>query len=51
MKNSSMLKLPYRAGEIVPPDVARLLPIQQGGVLAIAGPRRRRQKKVDSEGL
>ena len=26
MKSSCMLRLPYRAGEIVPPEVARLLP-------------------------
>lgn len=53
MKSSCMLRLPYRAGEIVPPEVARLLPLaQQSGILAIANetaakkPRRRRQTKI-----
>ena len=51
MKQSCMLKLPYRASEIVPPMVARLLPVaQQPGILAIANEAedkkpRRRQKK------
>ena len=56
MKNSCMLKLPYRAGEIVPPEVARLLPVaQQPGLLTIAdetGAKRRlgrRQKKIAGE--
>jgi hypothetical protein len=56
MKSSCMLRLPYRAGEIVPPEVARLLPAaQQPGILAIANetaakkPRGRRQKKVAVE--
>jgi hypothetical protein len=53
MKSSRMLKLPYRASEIVPPEVARLLPVsQQPGILAIANeteakrPKRRRQKTI-----
>lgn len=37
MKGSCMLRLPYRASEIVPPEVARLLPaVQQPGILVIA---------------
>jgi hypothetical protein len=50
MKQSSMLRLPYRASEFVPTEVARLLPAVHSGVLAIADgtkkPRRGRQKKV-----
>ena len=56
MKSSCMLKLPYRASEIVPPEVARLLPVaHQPGILAIASeievkkPRKRRQKKIAVE--
>ena len=55
MKASCMLKLPYRASEIVPPEVARLLPAAQPGILAIAneaeanGSRRKRQKTVVGE--
>jgi len=52
MKASCMLRLPYRASEIVPPEVARLLPAaQQPGILAIADqrPRSRRKKKVAAE--
>lgn len=52
MKSSCMLRLPYRANEIVPPEVARLLPAaHQPGILAIASEtevkrrRKRRQKK------
>ncbi|MGO8747960.1 MAG: hypothetical protein ACLQNE_18450 [Thermoguttaceae bacterium] len=51
MKGSCSLRLPYRAGEFIPPEVARLLPTaQQPGILAIANdaeakrPVRRRQK-------
>lgn len=37
MKQSCMLRLPYRAREIVPLEVARLLPVaQQPAILAIA---------------
>ena len=55
MKGSRMLRLPYRASEIVPPEVKRLLPAaQQPGILAIADqrPRSRRKKKLadDSTG-
>jgi len=51
MKGSCMLKLPYRANEFVPLEVARLLPaVGQPGILAIADgtkrPRRGRQKKL-----
>ena len=53
MKQSHMLRLPYRAGDHIPPEVARLLPTaQQPGLLAIASeagakkPRGRRQKKI-----
>ena len=53
MKQSCMLKLPHRASEIVPPEVARLLPAtHQPGILAIASdttaknPKRGRQKKI-----
>jgi hypothetical protein len=56
MKGSCMLRLPYRAGEIVPPEVARLLPVaHQPGILAIASEagakrsRGRRQKKIAAE--
>jgi hypothetical protein len=49
MKSMSMLRLPYRAHEIAPAEVARLLPPGQAGVLAIADgaekPRRERQKQ------
>ena len=51
MKGSCSLRLPYRAGEFIPPEAARLLPTaQQPGILAIANdaeakrPVRRRQK-------
>ena len=53
MKSSHMLRLPYRAGDHIPADVAQLLPVaQQPGILAIADEaatkRRsgRRQKKI-----
>jgi len=56
MKSSCMLKLPYRASEIIPPEVARLLPAaHQPGILAIASeaeaktPRKRRQRKIAVE--
>ena len=42
MKRSSMLRLPYRAGEIIPAEVAALLPT---GVLAIAEDRPSRRRK------
>jgi len=41
MKSSCMLRLPYRAQKIMPPEVAALLPAQP---LAIAGPSRRRKR-------
>lgn len=46
MKSSYMLRLPYRAGEIVPPQVAAMLPLSSP-VLAIAdeaGKSRRRNR-------
>jgi hypothetical protein len=56
MKESRMLRLPYRAGEHIPPEVVKLLPAaQQPSILAIADetggkkPRRRRQKKIAAE--
>ena len=56
MKASHMLRLPYRAGDHIPPEVVRLLPAaQQPGILAIASeagarkPRGRRQKKIVAE--
>ena len=54
MKGSSMLRLPYRANEIVPLEVARLLPpVGQPGILAIASevatkrPRGRQKKMAE----
>jgi len=48
MKSSFMLRLPYRAGEIIPAEVAALLPVSQhANVLAIGGearPSRRRKR-------
>jgi hypothetical protein len=56
MKASHMLRLPYRAGDHIPAEVAALLPVaQQPGILAIADEagakkaRRRRQKKIVAE--
>jgi len=55
MKSSSMLRLPYRAQEIVPADVAALLPVSQHpNLLAIGNDgvkrgRKRRQKQVASD--
>jgi hypothetical protein len=55
MKSSSMLKLPYRAHEIVPADVAALLPVSQHPNLLAIGDdkakrgRKRRQKQVASD--
>ena len=51
MKQSCMLKLPYRAGEHLPAEVAAMLP-KSSSVLAIADarPSRRRRKRItDSE--
>lgn len=49
MKESCMLRLPYRAQDIVPAEVAAMLPVaQHTGVLAIgdeAGRSRRRRKR------
>jgi hypothetical protein len=54
MKSSCMLKLPYRANEIVPLEVTRLLPaVGQPGILAIASevatkrPRGRQKKMAE----
>ena len=52
MKSSCMLRLPYRAQEIVPPDVAALLPVsQQSSILAIGVEPRpsRRRKRVAAD--
>jgi hypothetical protein len=54
MQKSCMLRLPYRAKEIVPPDVAALFPqLQQPNVLAITDqtetkPKRRRKAAASS---
>jgi hypothetical protein len=45
MKSSCMLRLPYRASEIVPTEVAALLPtVQASGVLAIANETGRKKR-------
>ncbi len=45
MKGSHMLRLPYRAGEKIPPQVAAMLPETHApGVLAIAGPLEKRKR-------
>ena len=45
MKESHMLRLPYRAGEKIPPQVAAMLPEAHApGVLAIAGPPEKRKR-------
>jgi hypothetical protein len=53
MKSMSMLRLPYRANDHIPIEVARLLPAVQSGVLAIADgtkkPRRGRRKELAVE--
>ena len=56
MKSSCMLRLPYRASEIVPPEMARLLPAShQPGILAIVGeakakqPAKKRRRKTAVE--
>jgi hypothetical protein len=49
MKSSCMLRLPYRAQKIVPPEVAAMLPT---GVSAIGNeprPSRRRRKRLGAE--
>jgi hypothetical protein len=52
MKENRCLRLPYRAAEHIPPEVAALLPVaQQPGLLAIAdevGKKRRRRTKAES---
>lgn len=46
MKQSFMLRLPYRAGEKMPPEVAAMLPTAHAtGVLAIAGPPEERKRR------
>ena len=54
MKSSSMLRLPYRAQEIVPAEVAAMLPVSQhANVLAIADdahPSRRRKRLAGDTG-
>lgn len=55
MKSNSMLRLPYRAQKIVPPEVAAMLPVSQHpNLLAIGNVdsklgRNRREKSVTSE--
>ena len=56
MKASHMLRLPYRAHDHTPPEVAELLPAaRQPGILAIVDeaeakkPRRRRQKQIATD--
>ena len=52
MKSSYMLRLPYRAGKIVPAEVAAMLPLSSP-VLAIAdeaGKSRRRRKRAAADG-
>lgn len=55
LKSNSMLRLPYRAQEIVPPKVAALLPVSQHpSLLAIGNDeakpgRRRRLKRLAAE--
>lgn len=45
MKQTCMLRLPYRAGEQIPPEVAAMLPAAQASsVLAIAGPSEKRKR-------
>jgi hypothetical protein len=45
MKQTCMLRLPYRAGEKIPPEVAAMLPAAQASsVLAIAGPSEKRTR-------
>ena len=55
MKSNSMLRLPYRAQEIIPREVAAMLPVSQHLNLLAVGDdhakpgRKRRQKSVTSE--
>lgn len=52
MKSNCMLRLPYRAQEIVPPEVAALLPVSSA-VLAIGSeprPTRRRKRLAGDTG-
>ena len=47
MKQSCMLKLPYRAAKVIPREVAALLPnVQASGVLAIANDTRRKKRQL-----
>ncbi len=54
MKSSSMLRLPYRAREVVPPEVKALLPaLQDTGLPAIADEtkmKRQRQRSTQQSG-
>ena len=55
MKQSCMLRLPYRAQEIVPPEVAAMLPVSKDpNLLAIGNDeakrgRKRRQKAIEAD--
>ena len=43
---SHILRLPYRAGKIIPAEVARLLPAAHHPGILTKTPRKRRQKKI-----
>ena len=52
MKSSSMLKLPYRAGDHVPPEVAAMLPnLQIGNILAITDNSKRKVRQTRQKPL
>ena len=55
MQKSHLLRLPYRAREVLPPEVTALLPSSQhpgfpaiGSGMALRGVRRRRKKEAES---
>ena len=45
MKKNSMLKLPYRASEVIPAEVAAMLPAQTDNPLAIESTQHRRKRQ------
>jgi hypothetical protein len=49
MKSSSMLRLPYRAQEIVPAEVAVFLPLQPLAIAEEAGKSRRKRKRLAAD--
>ena len=49
MKSSCMLKLPYRAQEIMPPDIAAMLPMGLAIGVAPRPSRRRKRLAADTE--